>query len=103
MRKKAPTKEEKEWMASIVRLGCVVCRLRGLGESPADCHHLLSGGRRMGHLFTIPLCAIHHRRGSKGHISRDQCLRRFEAEYGTEQQLLERTRELVREQRAMAV
>ena len=30
-------------------------------REPADVHHLLSGGRRRGHSYTIPLCPWHHR------------------------------------------
>jgi hypothetical protein len=29
--------------------------------NPADVHHLLSGGRRRGNRYTIPLCPWHHR------------------------------------------
>ena len=58
---------------------------------------MLSGGRRMGHLFTIPLCYLHHRSGRNDAqaTSRDQNQRRFELRYGTERELLEQTRALV--------
>lgn len=58
---------------------------------------LLKSGRRMGHLFTLPLCQAHHR----GHRNDDVCVSRhpyrtaFERRYGTEAALLERTRELL--------
>jgi hypothetical protein len=42
------------------RIGCIACRKRGIA-SQADVHHLLSGGKRRGHRFTIPLCPWHHR------------------------------------------
>jgi hypothetical protein len=91
------TKAEREWLNAITRIGCIVCRLQGLGATPAEPHHLLSGGRRMGHLFSIPLCYLHHRGGRNDDevVSASQNKRRFEARYGSELELLERTRELV--------
>lgn len=58
---------------------------------------MLSGGRRMGHLFTLPLCRTHHRSGRDDCVvtSRDQNQRRFEARYGTESDMLEEVRWLV--------
>lgn len=91
------TKAERAWMDAITRLGCVVCITTGKGPTPAEPHHLLSGGRRMGHLYTIPLCSLHHRSGRNDDevVSRDQNQRRFEERYGTEASLLEKTREMI--------
>lgn len=49
-------------MARIVELGCVACRSEH-PESlcPLEVHHLLDGGVRRGHEFTVCLCAWHHR------------------------------------------
>jgi hypothetical protein len=90
-------KLERAWMDAITQLGCVVCLVHERIFSPSEPHHLLSGGRRRGHLYTIPLCPPHHRFGlNNGQAtSRDQCRRRFEERYGTEEALLERTRLLV--------
>jgi len=84
-------------MDAITELGCCVCLREGLGISPSEVHHMLSGGRRMGHLFTIPLCYLHHRSGRNDEqvVSRDQSQRRFEARYGKEADLLEWVREQV--------
>lgn len=85
-------------MNAITRLGCIVCVLQGKGRSPAVPHHILQGGKRMGHLFTIPLCDPgHHQYPQKGSgkIARHPTKAQFEAAYGTEWALLERTRELV--------
>lgn len=91
------TKAERAWMDAIVQIGCIVCSVTGRGYAPAEVHHLLSGGRRKGHLFTIPLCWSHHRSGRNDEhiVSRDQNQRRFERRYGTEEYLLEQTRERV--------
>ena len=92
------TKAESRWLNQITQLGCIVCRLFHGTYSPAEAHHMLSGGRRRGHMFTIPLCILHHRSGRNDDqvVSRDHNQRRFEARYGTEQSLLETTRELVK-------
>jgi hypothetical protein len=43
-------------------IGCLACRIMGhAGGQPSDCHHLLSGNKRRGDRFTIPLCPYHHR------------------------------------------
>ena len=89
-----PTKAEEEWLDLIVQLGCIVCILEFLGRTPAEPHHMLSGGRRIGHKATIPLCFNHHRSGRNDAkvVSRDQNQRRFEARYGKETYLLEQTK-----------
>lgn len=91
------TKAERQWIAAIQDLGCIVCIVKlGIWGTPPDIHHRLSGGRRMGHLHTLPICPPHHRYGfAKGIVSRDQCQRSFEAEYGTEEELYEMTKRLV--------
>lgn len=61
---KPPTKAERRRMERIVELGCVACRKDGIGPlklPPCEVHHLLDGGVRRGHGFTIGLCAWHHR------------------------------------------
>lgn len=60
---------------------------------------LLKSGRRMGHMFTLPLCPLHHRGGRNDAqcVSRHPYRDQFERRYGTEASLLERTRELVGE------
>ena len=87
-------------MDAICRLGCICCYLAGKPGTPAEPHHMLSGGRRMGHLFTIPLCYFHHRSGRNDAevTSRDQSQRRFELMYGTELELHRQTRDLVLQQ-----
>lgn len=91
------TKVEEAWTAAILDIGCICCYLQGFPGTPAEIHHMLRGGRRIGHLFTLPLCAPgHHRYGDGGlKISRHPFKARFEKAYGTEQSLLERTRALV--------
>ncbi len=91
--KGAPNKAEREWMDAIVRYGCVACRMDGLGFRPAAVHHILRGGRRLGHLFTLPLCDPGHHQGrGRDFPSRHPWKAAFEAKYGTEAELLARLR-----------
>lgn len=62
------TKEERRRFVLMQDFGCVACliedELRGTDKrrgTPADVHHLLSGGKRRGHSDTVPLCPWHHR------------------------------------------
>lgn len=58
---RAPTRYEAERLEAMMRLGCVACAmLFSLPVIAQECHHILSGGRRMGHWFTLPLCRGHH-------------------------------------------
>jgi hypothetical protein len=54
------TKAQKERIARVLALGCCICGLETHG-SPLEVHHLISGGKRMGHDFTVCLCRYHHR------------------------------------------
>ena len=90
--KRAPTVMERAWMDKIAQYGCIACRIDGHGYRPPAVHHILRGGLRIGHMFTLPLCDPgHHQAGqSIGLISRHPWKARFEAKYGTELELLER-------------
>lgn len=95
--KRAPTKDERLWMDAITALGCIACRIDGHPGTPGAVHHLLRGGRRMGHMHTICLCDPgHHQNGDQfGKISRHPWKARFEEKYGMEQELLAMTMRLV--------
>lgn len=85
-----PTKEEREWMAWVAGYGCVVCRINRNLKVRAEVHHIVEGGRRLGHLMTIGLCRPgHHQHAGpdSGMISRHPWKKRFEAAYGTEYEL----------------
>lgn len=90
---KAATKAEKDRMAAISRMPCIVCLLYFYAESPANVHHMMDTGRRRGHKFTIPLCHPHHQGGDNNavvvsiHPHRAEFLRR----YGSEDFLLQET------------
>lgn len=102
---KPPTVAEQAWMDAIVRIGCIVCILLGWGATPGEVHHMLSGGRKMGHAWTLCLCPSHHRSGlcNKQIISRDHSQRRFEERYWPETELHAATRVLVNKMKELEV
>jgi hypothetical protein len=100
------TNAEREWCEAIVQIGCIACIVStGIYGTPGAVHHLLSGGRRIGHLETICLCDPgHHQRSPTDlKISRHPFKARFEEAYGTEQELLSLTRFLVAQRAARMV
>lgn len=84
---KPPTKTEREWMARIADMGCIACRKDGI-SSPASVHHIVQGNRRLGHLFTLPLCYLHHQGDGREVPSVHFSKRTFVQRYGTELELL---------------
>lgn len=88
--KRAPNVAERAWMDWIVARGCIACQRDGLGHRAAAVHHILRGGRRMGHLYTLPLCDPGHHQGGQplGMVSRHPWKARFEERYGSELSLL---------------
>ncbi|MES2319982.1 MAG: Ref family recombination enhancement nuclease [Pseudomonadota bacterium] len=88
--KKAPTAGERKWMAWVADFGCVVCWLERAAKTPCAVHHLVEGGRRLGHLYTIGLCDPGHHQNSPtpAKISRHPNKALFESTYGTERELL---------------
>lgn len=90
-------KAEKEHLSKVAAVGCIVCRMQGNEESPAEIHHIRHGqgmSQRASNYDAIPLCHAHHRTGGYGvaiHAGRKE----FERLYGTELELLELTRNLI--------
>lgn len=62
---RAMTVAEKARVDGVKRAGCLCCLAMGFihdEDGPVvEAHHLLSGGIRRGHLFTVGLCMWHHR------------------------------------------
>lgn len=57
-----PTKYEQERIDALLRLGCPACAHLGIpNATDIEVHHLLDGGVRLGHWFTLGLCTGHHR------------------------------------------
>jgi hypothetical protein len=100
---KSPTKAERARFENMLRLGCVACAFLELWSPADEVHHLILGGRRMGHDYTIPLCRGHHRGQwrweqmiailAPKRISIASGRRRWNSAYPTERQLWERVQD----------
>ena len=99
------TKEEKQHMALVASLGCIVCKNLGYTNYRAELHHIRNGygvGQRATNFEVIPLCPIHHRTGveadktGKRHFGYHQSPKDFEIAYGKERDLLKQVMEMVR-------
>ena len=102
-----PTRAQSARLETVKRLGCICCMLnREISKptayfGPCDAHHLLSGGRRRGHDFTIGLCKWHHQAeppySSMGMVQAIELFgptvasgsKPFHGLYGTDDELLE--------------
>ena len=84
------TKADKAWMAAVAGAGCIACRRLGLGETPAEIHHIRSNGwGRSSDRESIALCPFHHR-GQEGihHLG----VKAWERQFWPQRELLEATR-----------
>ncbi len=78
----------KRHMRRVSELPCLICEKCGLGETPAEVHHIGDSAERNDFL-TVSLCSEHHR-GATGFHGLGQ--REFERRYGvTEMDLLAET------------
>lgn len=66
-------------MQRVRELGCLICEKCGLGDTPAEVHHIGDSAERSDYL-TIPLCEVHHR-GALGFHGLGE--RAFNRKYGT--------------------
>jgi hypothetical protein len=76
---KTTTAAEREYMGRVAAMGCVVCRLMGLGPTGAQVHHVRAGvgkAQRAGNFCTVPLCEPHHT-GPRGVHGDKGCLRQL--------------------------
>ena len=85
-------KHDRLYLAKLAGLGCILC------GSPACIHHLRSGmgmGQRNTHDRAIPLCHFHHQ-GKEGIHTLGT--KTWQKKYGTELELLEKTKCLLSKQ-----
>lgn len=92
------TKSDLARFDALHRIGCIACRKAGSGYRAPDVHHIIIGGRRAGHQFTLPLCPEHHRIPSNGTVvgpSLADGSKVFAARWGTQMQLLNEVNDLI--------
>ena len=90
-------KDEKEHYEKLSQLGCIVCINLGFGYSSPHIHHIRHGvglALRSHWSMAIPLCPLHHQNGGYG-VALHAGQKTFEAKYGTESELLQKTLDLL--------
>ncbi len=106
---KQATKEQKARFSAMADLGCAACRMDGRTKGfcgAVEIHHLLDGGRRRGHSFTVPLGGWHHSGRPPGTLTKAEATdyygpslaygsRPFRGRYGSDDDLLEFTNTLL--------
>lgn len=97
MKGRTPTADEKRHMTAVSALGCIVCRLFMQTYSPAEIHHTDGKTKPGAHFKVLGLCHWHHRGGNdcETYTSRHPFKTEFEARYGSEQELMDKTAELL--------
>lgn len=91
---KPPTAAQKRRWSAIVELGCIVGPSVGCKGRITVHHCFTGGGGRKDHDKTIPLCWGHHL-GQFGIDGKRISKRRWQDIFGTEQELLDKTNNLV--------
>lgn len=90
MGRKTKTKAERDYMGVAASLGCFICGM------PAEIHHKTGAGMglKASNYDIIPLCHVHHRTGGHG-VAVHAGTKTWEANYGTQDEMIKRVRELV--------
>jgi hypothetical protein len=98
MKGRAPTADEQRFMGAIAGLGCVACRKDGITNPWISIHHIDGRTKPGAHFRVLPLCAGHHQEGTgedKSLIAVHPTKARFEARYGTQDELLVEARAML--------
>ncbi|MNF71436.1 hypothetical protein D3C87_1058380 [compost metagenome] len=91
--------KERQHLSKVAAFGCIACYRQGTPGTPCEIHHPRAGtgiGQKASHFDAIGLCPPHHR-GTAGlavpsiHGSKNA----FIAEFGTEAELLELSKNLI--------
>lgn len=102
MKGKAPTAEEKRLHDAMCELGCIVCLVIFNIYTPGTIHHTDGRTKPGAHKKVLCLCGCHHQVASdsgewatRHGPGRNAGKTMFELAYGTEEELLEKTMELL--------
>lgn len=91
MKGKSPSAAQKRFHDALcMNVGCVACRLDGVGNFNVSVHHMDGRTKPDAHWLVLPLCAGHHQdgTGAPGLIAVHPWKARFESEYGRQRDLL---------------
>jgi hypothetical protein len=104
---KSITAAQRERFAQIKDGRCLACWIKGHVTIGCDAHHLLIGGRRRGHDYSVALCGWHHRMIPFDGVTGPQMRnlygpslmggsKRFREAYGTDDELLALQERMIR-------
>jgi hypothetical protein len=51
----------RDYLNRVSSIGCILCKHLGLGETPAEIHHVESVRDELSDFAVVPLCTEHHR------------------------------------------
>jgi len=104
----AATKAQKDRFQRIQEIGCLCCILKvHIYQTQAEIHHLIDGGKRLGHWHTVALCPWHHRGVPNSGFSEKQTREakgpslakepgKFKEAFGEDKQLLDKQNKILR-------
>lgn len=91
MKGRAPTADEARFMDAIASLGCIACKKDGWENPRVSIHHIDGRTKPGAHFLILPLCGAHHQQDDSDPVQRISLHGRratFQAQYGTELELL---------------
>jgi len=97
-KQRAVTAEEQVFWDLLAGLGCIACMKDGVYQPLVSIHHVDGRTKPGCHKLVLPLCAGHHQDGTgenKSLIAIHPWKRRFEARYGTQEELMAECAELL--------
>ncbi len=99
-----PTKADKEYWEAVASLGCIACLLDGIFNDYLSIHHCDGRTKPGAHRKVLGLCGGHHQQGTgaPGLIAVHPNKARFEAQYGTQDFLMDLTNELLKKKGLLA-
>lgn len=101
MKGKSPSAAQKRFHDALCQhVGCVACRIDGIGNFNVSVHHLDGRTKPEAHWLVLGLCAGHHQdgTGAPGLIAVHPYKARFEARYGKQKDLLVWAIEILQDQ-----
>lgn len=90
---------EKALWSELAAIGCIACMKDGIYEPDVSIHHIDGRTKPDCHKLVLPLCASHHQEGTgknPNYIAVHPWKNRFEARFGTQQELLAQCFDLIR-------
>jgi len=89
------TKADKAFWDRVAELGCIACRKDGILNPWVSIHHCDGRTKPGAHRKVIALCAPHHQTGGESAPAIHPWKARFEAKYGTQEQLMAETQRML--------